>query len=218
MHRAAVVLFGLALAAPVALVAVAAVDERELAFTLPVGPEGPAARIWPGERACQRPVTAQADFEAVRLNVGSVARARLAVSVFSLGNEGAPRKAEPVSLTGGRQEVRANFGQTVRQEERFALCAANTGEGVIALYGAQARANDGSAVFEDGERNDADLALVFLREQPRSVLSQVPEMFERAALFRPGLVGPWTFWTLLVLVTTGIPALLVAALRRAVES
>ena len=33
-------------------------------------------------------------------------------------------------------------------------------------------------------------------------------MFERAALFRPGFVGAWTFWLLLLGVVIAVPALL----------
>jgi hypothetical protein len=40
------------------------------------------------------------------------------------------------------------------------------------------------------------LALLFLREHPRSLLSLVPTIFRRASLFRPGWVGPWTYWLL----------------------
>lgn len=50
----------------------------------------------------------------------------------------------------------------------------------------------------------------------RSLLAQLPDMFERASLFRPGIVGPWTYAVILLILS---PALLLAALllfRRAV--
>ena len=43
-----------------------------------------------------------------------------------------------------------------------------------------------------------------------SLLFHLPTLFERAALFRPGWVGPWTYWLLFLVV---IPALAYAALR-----
>src|SRR2546426_426601 len=60
-----------------------------------------------------------------------------------------------------------------------------------------------------------DLRLVFARRQRRSVLSQLPAVFHRAALFRPKPVGAWTFWALLAAVLIGVPALLIRALRSA---
>jgi hypothetical protein len=43
-----------------------------------------------------------------------------------------------------------------------------------------------------------------------TLLAMLPELARRAALFRPGWVGPWTYWMLLCLVT---PAVGYAALR-----
>jgi hypothetical protein len=42
-------------------------------------------------------------------------------------------------------------------------------------------------------------------------------VFERAALFRPGWVGAWTFWLLLAALVIGVPTLLGRALRAALE-
>jgi Dolichyl-phosphate-mannose-protein mannosyltransferase len=56
------------------------------------------------------------------------------------------------------------------------------------------------------------VALWFLPRdhEKRSILSQLPTIFERASLFRPGPVGPWTFWLLLFCV---MPLLAYAGLR-----
>jgi hypothetical protein len=61
-----------------------------------------------------------------------------------------------------------------------------------------------------------ELGLTFLRDEPRSMAALVPEAFERAARFRPGWVGAWTFWILLGLVAAGLPGLLALAYRSAV--
>ncbi len=66
------------------------------------------------------------------------------------------------------------------------------------------------------ERSDnVDVALELVREPERSLLSELPDSFERAALFRPGWVGAWTFWLLLVALAIGVPSLLGRALRAA---
>jgi hypothetical protein len=56
------------------------------------------------------------------------------------------------------------------------------------------------------------VALWFLprEHEQRSILSQLPAIFDRASLFRPGPVGPWTFWVLLFGV---MPLLAYAGLR-----
>jgi len=66
------------------------------------------------------------------------------------------------------------------------------------------------------ERTDnVDVALELVRAPERSLLSEVPDMFERASLFRPGWMGAWTFWLLLAAVAIGVPSLLARALRGA---
>ena len=66
------------------------------------------------------------------------------------------------------------------------------------------------------ERSDnVDVALELGRSPERSLLSEVPDIFERASLFRPGWVGAWTFWALLAVLVIGLPALLGWALRAA---
>lgn len=56
------------------------------------------------------------------------------------------------------------------------------------------------------------VALWFLpaHDEQRSILRQLPAIFERASLFRPGPVGPWTFWLLMFGV---MPLLVYAGLR-----
>jgi hypothetical protein len=68
------------------------------------------------------------------------------------------------------------------------------------------------------ERTDnVDVALELTRAPERSLLSELPDVFERAALFRPGWVGAWTFWLLLAALVIGVPTLLGRALRAALE-
>ena len=58
----------------------------------------------------------------------------------------------------------------------------------------------------------SDLSVVFLHDSRRSVLSQLPDVFDRASVFRPGWVGPWLFWLLSAAVLLGVPLLLARAL------
>lgn len=58
----------------------------------------------------------------------------------------------------------------------------------------------------------ARLSLWFLdrADDERSMLAQLPTVFERASLFRPGPVGPWTFW---IVFFGALPALFYAGVR-----
>jgi hypothetical protein len=165
---------------------------------------------------CQRPVTAEADFDIVRLTLAPTGRVRVVVTVVPLGaGDPAPSASGRLVLVGSKGPAEVRLDRTVRQEQRFGLCVRNRGGGVLAVHGSDRAVDVAGAATGDGARPYHDLSLGFFRASPRSVLSEVPAMFERAALFRPGFVGAWTFWLLLVAVVAGVPALLAAALRHA---
>ena len=70
------------------------------------------------------------------------------------------------------------------------------------------------------ERSDAladygDIGLQLHRSDNRSLLGLLPDVFDRASLFRPGWVGGWTYWLLLVALVIGAPVLLSRALASA---
>ena len=205
-------------AAVIVLAVLAGADDRRRAFALPVDRVGPVAKLGAGDTACQEPLVAQEDYEIVELEAGSTGAPRLVVTVARPRGVGRPFARVEVPPPGRRGLVRADLGGTIPQETRFELCVTNLGDGVAAVYGSGAIANDLSAVTGDGAREGSDMALTFLRDEPVSVLAQLPEMFERAALFRPGFVGAWTYWLLLLAVVIGVPGLLFAALRETPES
>jgi hypothetical protein len=74
-----------------------------------------------------------------------------------------------------------------------------------------------SASLDGKDLPGRDIAIVFPRPKPRSVVSLVPEMFRRASLFRPGWVGTWTLWVLAGLALLAAPLLLARAAGRAVD-
>ena len=72
------------------------------------------------------------------------------------------------------------------------------------------------------ERSDAladyaDIGLELNRRDNRPLLALLPDAFERASLFRPGWVGAWTYWLLLVALVIAVPVLLSRALVSASE-
>lgn len=212
-------LLGLAaavLAGLVAVLAVAARDDRELAFTLGVRPVKTVARLAPGQRACQSSLFVQKSFRGVGFEVGPAGGDGVPIDVTvrrggSLLASGRLWRGYPAP---SMQDVRLD--RTVPGEiEGVAVCLRNRGDRPAAISGDIATGLGRGELRVGGRERDADLRLVFLRERSRSALALVPEMFRRAALFRPAWVGAWTFWALLALVAAGIPLLLARALSAA---
>jgi hypothetical protein len=78
----------------------------------------------------------------------------------------------------------------------------------------------GAAPTLDGRPQVARIAVWFLPPggHERSLIAQLPDIVARAALFRPGIVGPWTYVVLLLLVLPGAGWLGLRALARADEA
>jgi hypothetical protein len=206
-------LAAVALCAVVAVVAVAATDERRLAFTIGVQPSQPAAVLAPGDRACQSPIDASAEAQIVKLKPGTFRRPGppLAVETRTSGGERATG-----TVPGGYADLAwqpARLDRSIPEGQRIEVCVVNRGPARVALFGGPALAARTSAARLDGRELPTDIALVFEREDGKSVLSLLATAFERAALWHPGWAGDWLFWVLLVAVTAGVPVLLAAALR-----
>jgi hypothetical protein len=89
---------------------------------------------------------------------------------------------------------------------------ANRGAIRVAVFGSGGGATE-SVVRSGGRELDADLDLSFYRSEKRSIASVAPTVVDRTALFRPGWVGPWTYWLLGLVVLLAVPALLIRAVR-----
>ena len=213
MSRAIYAVAAIAGGALIALLLLAGLEERNDAFELPVTRKQPVAMLLPGQRACQRPLVAQEDFEIVRLTLAAEEEAEIGVEAVRSGR--VPRARGRLRIGRSRSTRDVGLGPTVSKEERFELCVANEGGGRAAVYGAEARLDDLTAVEGNTARPNSDMALRFLRDRQHSLLSQTPRAFERAALFKPTFLGAWTFWLLALGVVIGVPALLSAALRDA---
>jgi hypothetical protein len=197
-----------------AVAAVAARDERDLAFTLGVAPALVAAEIRPGGEACQRPVAVAHDISGVRMQLGTYERPGPPIEAVVRPVAGG-RPLAAGRLAGGYPDVTeqtVSLDRPVAAGRRVAVCVRNAGDRRVAVYGGPELARRGSAVYVGGVEQSTDMALVFTREG-RSALARVPDVFERATVFRAGWVGAWTYWVLLALVLLAAPALLGLALR-----
>ena len=220
MRRAALAAFGAGCAvALAALVLAAASDDRGLAFTLNVRPQRVVAVAPPGAEACQRDVLVPARFDIVQVLLGTYGRPGppLALIVREAGDGRVLAEGRLPAGAADNQAARIRVGPPVPEGARVDVCVRNAGSRRVALYGGPDEDGVGTA-YAAGRRLGADLRMSFRRSEPRSALALLPDVIDRAAVFRPRAVGAWTFWVLLVLVVAGLPLALGTALRRACGS
>jgi hypothetical protein len=221
---AAAALVAVVAAGVLALALTASADKRHLAFTTDVAPTALAAVIHAGQSACEREVHVEEPFDTVQAYVWTGPPSpRLAVTVAR--SRGGPTLATG-AVRAGRVRRLIVFSPSVPLSSRIRaggfvdVCFRLAGRTPAAFLGhIDTHADPSHAVLVTARGRDrelgSDLRLVFGRRKGRSVLSQLPAVFRRAALFWPSPVGAWTFWVMLAAVLLGVPALLARALRSA---
>lgn len=214
--------FGIVILAVVALVLSASADKRDLAFSNGANTFHVAALVAPGYHSCERNVHVEGGFKAIQLALIGAPRGRALTLTVSRSAGGRP-VASGIAPAGPAKPSRRPAVQVVRLSRHVPaggsvdVCLTERrGARVAAIMGSPNPGGDASYVFVYGQGRKARLGtrfhLVFLRDRRVSVLSQVPAIFRRAALFRPGFIGAWTYWALLAIVLIAVPVLLVRAL------
>jgi hypothetical protein len=196
-----------------AVVVTAARDRRDLAFTIGVAPTAAAATLAPGETVCQTPISVSESFSRVRLTTGGPGGAGepLAVSVRASDGGRLLGRSELPGRFPDRADLTATVGP-VAAGQKVAVCARNAGDRPAIVYGNATAAHPPSEAMRGERPLGTDLAVVFLKADDRSMLSELPDVLGRASLFRPGWVGTWTFWALAAAALLGVPLLLAGAL------
>ena len=214
---------GLTLAA---IAAGASIKTTTLAFTLGVSPDDQAVGLYGNRVACQQPIDVPVAFQTV------------AFAVAADDPSGPPLSVEVRSFPEGRRlgagrlddEYEYAVSRSVKvgsipAGERVSVCFRALGDAGAPgaeedegerLQGGPSQAARSSAVFLNGRQRPDDLTLVFLRE-PRTLLSLVPEMLDRATLWRPGPSSGALLAVLLAIVAISSPLLLGRALGRVME-
>jgi hypothetical protein len=159
------------------------------------GSSGPALTVTAPQRAC---IPLDVPAGTGRLRVQAIARGALRAQV-------SPGGAAPVSAKPGPAAF-TTFDIAVSRPPR-ALCLAP--DATIQLAGRPGPQPLRPPVLVDGRPAGARVQVWFLPPagQRRSYAAALPDVMRRAALFRPGIVGPWTYWLLLALT----PMLAIAA-------
>jgi hypothetical protein len=96
------------------------------------------------------------------------------------------------------------------------VCITNDGASPVALTGTtETRTRSRPVGMLAARPVDADTYLAFYVGATGSPLAHLGDMVDRMGAFRPGIVGPWLLWPLLLLVVAGIPAGVLWAVRAA---
>jgi hypothetical protein len=199
--RALIALVAVALAGLAAVLVAGARDERDVVAEAGLPAVRAAATLAPGGHACRGGIDVAAPFSRVRLV--TPAGPRLEVTVTAAGR----------TVRGSGTGATIDVGRV--SASRVYVCVRNASPAPVTLSGAPA---DLPPVALGDPFRRAEIAVVLLRARPVSTLSQLGDMLRRAALFKAGWVGGWTFWILLAAIAAGLPALLAAALRSAYAS
>lgn len=223
MSKASGVIFGFIALAVIVVLALGLTTERPTAFTLGVTAAGAVAELKPGQEACQAPIAVpdgDAAFDRVVVTLGTYRRPGPPVSLTIVGDRTNTSVASGRLAAGYPDITRApthtiKLDRLVDTRTPLKVCLRNDGQARVAVYGNGDAASRTSTASIDGKPAGVDLSLVFDRPEPRSTLSLLPAIFERASLWRASWVGGWFFWLLAAAIVFAVPALLARALRDA---
>jgi hypothetical protein len=194
--RSSVLAFGLvALAGLVALLLAGAGDQRSTAFSLDLPNATPVTSLPPDVSACQGPLRAGGTFQGVRAWLSPVVAPAMTVTVRNV--RGRPLATGDLRADPGLPGAfTARLDMPVASGTRVVVCLRNRGPGRVAVLGSTPIPSVGHLRVGSTTAKTVAVALVFLRPHPQSLLSLLPTLFSRAALFKASWVGAWTFWVL----------------------
>jgi hypothetical protein len=222
--RAALAVIATAALGIVALLVGRAFDERPQQQRLGVFIAKPVVPLAPGQTGCQGAIAMADDTSAVTFNPGTPHAEPGPAILATVRDHYSGRVLASGRLPAGFDPAKAQtieLSQTVKANAQADFCFRNAGPGRALLFGdtelgsvhptisTSVASIDGQPLLEQ------DIALVFPRPHAKSVLALVPQIFRRAALFRPGAVGPWVYWLLAALILVGAPLLLARAVASA---
>jgi hypothetical protein len=170
--------------------------------------------LQPSRPLCLTDVTIPPDARQVRFQVITGGRPGPALAVTLR----APGYAQSLSVPAGyADETTVTPALTPPPAARLGeVCITSRGTAPVSLTATrEARTQSRPVDRIDGAPVDGDTYLAFYAGATGSPLSQAGAIVGRMGAFRPGIVGPWLLWPLLVLVVVGAPAGLVYALQRA---
>jgi regulator of extracellular matrix RemA (YlzA/DUF370 family) len=223
------------LAAVVIFLLIGSGDGRTTVQTTGVLTISPVATIGPNSQACQRPVVTASTVDAIGFNVNAAPpRPKLVVTVRDTATQDlVARGVVPANFDPGKP-VSAELDHPVPGNRSVSLCVTNRGHRTAAvIYGDNGHTDlcaispgslacrfhfahptsSVSEAFANGQAVPGTMNFVLTRRRPESLLSQLGAVMRRASTFRPGFVGPWMWWILLVTALLLVPAAMWWGLR-----
>ena len=192
-------------------------DEQSSSFSIDVDPSSAVATLAPGHEACEGPIQTLGPIGYITLWATPVAGPGPALSVTvreAYGTHSMLAAARVPAGYLGPSAPEPALSPAVPSGTTISVCLRSDGPSRVNLIGDIPNTRSG-VLTVDGQR-EQDVLAHFLRPQPVTLLSQLPAIFRRAALFRPSWVGPWTFWVLAVMLlgTFGVAIFAVAQAQR----
>jgi len=216
--RAAIASFALTtLLALGGLALFASADRRPSASSLGVPDEQTLVPLLrQGQTACQGPFGVQVEFSTVRLWIAPSRPARISVEVVdprgltpaARGSASATQSqvvSRRVPVGTFPPELRAAtvtvpLTRRIPSGRRVVVCIRDESGAPVAVAGGPAPGSAGRLLIDRTPVASSGLALVFIRAHAPTLMSMLPTVFRRAALFKANWVGAWTFWALLAAV------------------
>lgn len=206
---------GPVLLALLASLAVAAADQRDLVWRSN-GFAAEAVRVRTGQLACQEGIAPAEAFDGVRFGVageGGLPGPPVVVTVRRDGRALARGRLAPGFE--GQASRHVSLDHAVQPARGLSVCYLNRGGRTLLLYGSGPSAR-GNEVTIAGKGKFLALQMDLTRE-PRSALSMLGTVADRAGQQRPAPAGPWLVWVLAAVVLVVVPAVAVAAVRAATD-
>jgi hypothetical protein len=188
-------------------------DKREaLTGTNSVAAVTGVGALAPGQRACTSVhVPAGTRYVETRISVPPGARGTLLATLTPPGGPSLRLRPADLGVPGELHYLELPVPSHTLSGR---LCLSQRGVPSIGLLGGQGAYLPGAPTLElaGQPRPDADITLRYLRgdESGRSLLHLLLDAPARASTFRPGPIGPWTYWVIGLLV---LPALAYGGLR-----
>ncbi len=175
---------------------------------------GSVVEIKPGSTVCAPGLRLPAQTAGVRLQVVTPSSQRPALHLdLHAGGRTTRSSLSPLGVRAG-QPSNADFqiAQTPARPVARAASLCLSADGPVGVGGTPLSKLGTSPPTLDGAAVAARLAVWYLPRagQRSSYVQRVSQILQRAALFRPGFVGPWLYWLMLLLV---LPALALFAVR-----
>jgi hypothetical protein len=171
----------------------------------------------PGEPLCITGVTIPAAARQIRFQVGTFGRPGPALDVELT----APGYRGRVLVAGGYADS-ALVVEPMPHPRTDALgrvCVRHDGADKIALVGSsEERTRSRPVDTVSGQPVDPDAYLAFHEGRSGSALGRTGAIVDRMSAFRPGIVGPWLLWPLLLLTALGVPLGVLYVVRLALRA